>query len=372
MKVSCYYGEPPIGWDQQLYSAQREAGLGQSLFWARVLHRVDGVEPLFLTVEDNQELLGQLLLFRKPPFDRKTRRRLSRLSAWRMGAQETLEWLDAPVIHTPQLAAEILGVLLEWIEAYARERSIGIVRSLGWAGTSRFLNDPETLQVFDARGYLHSGWATLLVDLTASEDQLWRNLDHAARKSLKRCEREGVKVRRIADFEDFVEKYYTPYVMTEKAYGRRANPLNVAQVMFEEDTEKYYSYFVAESAERETLATLGMYSFNGVTTEIASALTPIAFERKIPAQDILHWEMMKYAKAQGCHTFNLGGVAPEPHDVKEAGIRRFKEKWGGQYVEYYRFEKATGAARVWHAIRPLAGHLKRSLTRRLPASGQKA
>jgi lipid II:glycine glycyltransferase (peptidoglycan interpeptide bridge formation enzyme) len=85
-----------------------------------------------------------------------------------------------------------------------------------------------------------------------------------------------------------------------------------------------------------------MYVFNGVATETASALTAHAYSQKIPAQDLLHWEMMLEAKRMGCHTFNLAGVSPNPIDPKSEGIRRFKEKWGGTFFEYTRFERTRG------------------------------
>ena len=87
------------------------------------------------------------------------------------------------------------------------------------------------------------------------------------------------------------------------------------------------------------LACLGMYIFNGVATEFASSISALAYEKKIPVQDILHWEMMLEAKRMGCHTFDMAGVNPSPQTPKEKGIRQFKEKWGGRYVEYNIYHK---------------------------------
>ena len=138
--------------------------------------------------------------------------------------------------------------------------------------------------------------------------------------------------------------------------------MTVAERMWREDRDGYYHYYVAESTEGETLATLGMYVFNGVATEVASALSPKAFEHKIPAQDLLHWEMLLEAKRAGCHTFDLAGVDPSVTDHKAAGIRRFKEKWGGRYVEYSRYELEMPSALV--ALRKALGRVARVLHRR--------
>jgi lipid II:glycine glycyltransferase (peptidoglycan interpeptide bridge formation enzyme) len=102
-----------------------------------------------------------------------------------------------------------------------------------------------------------------------------------------------------------------------------------------------------------------MYMFNGVATEIASALSPQAFTQKIPAQDILHWEMLLEAKKAGCHTFDMAGVNPNSSNPKEAGIRRFKEKWGGRYVEYQTFEKQLPLSTTHQIAKRLFGQFRR-------------
>ena len=38
---------------------------------------------------------------------------------------------------------------------------------------------------------------------------------------------------------------------------------------------------------------------------------------------------MLFHKRAGDRYFNLAGYSPAPANEKEAGIRRFKEKWGG-------------------------------------------
>ena len=131
--------------------------------------------------------------------------------------------------------------------------------------------------------------------------------------------------------------FYKTYKASEEYHGRQCNPFS--KIPYEEDRNGYYHYFIAESINGSTLATLGMYIFNGVATEIMSTLAPEALKLKVPAQDILHWEMMLEAKHLGCLTFDLAGINTNPQTPKEIGIRRFKEKWGGEYVEYYTYKK---------------------------------
>ena len=349
------YGESPEQiWDEWLNVAATEAGLGQSTYWARVIQRVDQAQPIFLSTEIEKKTVGQLLLFHKPPFDRQTRQRIGdRSTLWR-DQPDSLEFLDGPVLNSPENARAVLKDFLKWIEHYALTHGIGVIRSNGFAISSRVSLSPAIGKTFERFGYKSSKWATLLVDLTDSKENLWRRLDYAARKCIKKCARAGVIVRKIVDCQDYADNFQEPYAASKVAQGLTASPLYVQQIMFEEDVKGYNAYFVAESQDRQVLATLGLYIFNGVATEMASALTPAAHDLKISAQDLLHWEIIKYAKANGCHSFNLAGIAPEPGDAKEAGIRRFKQKWGGRYVEYSRYEKVMPGWRAWNRTRTMA------------------
>jgi lipid II:glycine glycyltransferase (peptidoglycan interpeptide bridge formation enzyme) len=212
--------------------------------------------------------------------------------------------------------------------------------------------------MFAQRGFLSSRWGTFLTDLTRDETSLWASIDHSGRKCVKKARTMGATVVRMNSFEDYVTRFYGPYCAVEIAAGRSPNPVSVSEAMWREDTERYYRYYIVASAEGETLATLGMYLFNSVATETASALTPLAYSQKIPAQDLLHWELMLEAKRSGCHTFDLAGVSPDPTDAKSEGIRRFKQKWGGVYSEYSRFELTRAGA-----LASLRGVLRQELNR---------
>ena len=336
MYVERIYPTSAADWDPLILRAAH-SNLLQSHYFARLHHRIDRATPVFLQVVDAGEPLSFLLLLHKLPYDRHLRRVRRNLAARLLGSQdETIEWLDGPVFMcTERLAAAATGVLLDWIEEYVEQnRRIGEVRCQGLPHISDLAGSDLIAEQFLAHNYSVSSWGTFLVDLTADVDVLWKNLNRAARKCINKCRRENVQVRHVTD----PHEYWRSYARIKKETGHPVNPKHVAQAVLEEDTEHYYARFVAMQ-DNQVLATLGAYLFNGVATEVASSLSHVAREASLPAQDLLHWELMLYAKTQGCHTFDLAGVNPDSTDPKDAGIRRFKEKWGGRYVEFYRYEK---------------------------------
>lgn len=343
MRVICHANQPPDRWDERLYAAEAEAGLCQSTYWARVIQRVDQALPLFVAVYDDLEIVASLMLLHKIPWDRHAMRKKHGIMELISGTlRGWLEWMDGPVLYyeNEAKAKEALGTLLAWIEAYASKRQLPFIRSFGFAHTSRWAADEDIAQIFAKYGYKRNYWSDLLVDLTPDEEDLWMRISHSSRKMVKRARKMGVCVQEIRSSDEFESKFYIPYRDTETASGRKANPLCVEQMPWEEDRDGYYRFYIAESPEGRVFGTLGMYIFNGVAIEIASCLTSHAFEQKIPAQDILHWEMFLEAKKAGCHTFDMAGVNPNPQTQKEKGIYQFKKKWGGRYVEYYTYEKS--------------------------------
>jgi hypothetical protein len=337
----------PKDWDVRLIAAGQAAGLCQTTFWARVIERVDHAQPIFVEVCSDRSTLPvlSLLLFRKLAWDRHRQRR-DFVAAISTGWSNWLEWIDGPVVHSASDSDVIdaFETLLEWVCERARIDRLSGIRALGIAHTSHWAGDRRLEALFASRGFVPSRWGTFLSDLTRDESVLWRSIDHGARKSVNKARAMGARVVPITSFEEYATRFDAPYRTVEIAAGRSPNPKSVAETMWREDRDGYYRYYIAASPEGETLATLGMYMFNGVATETSSALTAQAYSQKIPAQDLLHWEMMLEAKRAGCHTFDLAGVSPSPADSKGEGIRRFKQKWGGVYSEYNRFDLGqTGA-----------------------------
>lgn len=344
MLVRSCENEPPPGWDDRLCSAFGEAGLCQSSYWSRVMKRSEQGSPIFLEVTDekSRKVLLSLLLIHKIPWDRRKLRRkhsvkdliLSRNSEW-------LEWLDGPVIYTDSISIirEALTTLIGWIDEYASKRKIQRINCLGFSRSSRYASSPDIATIFQEQGYTAVPWATYVVSLSADEDKLWKKLQSSARKSVLRARKMGVIVKKMDSFSESSARYFEHYHKFKIDAGLVPSPPQVFKISWDEDKEGYNHYFIAENARGEVLATLGMYTYNGISTEISSTLSVKAFSEKIPAQDLLHWEMMVKAREMGSHSFDLAGVSPAPETSKEAGIRRFKEKWGGAYREYFRFHR---------------------------------
>lgn len=344
VRIVCYDNNPPQGWDKRVYNAKEEGGLCQSTYWARIIEKIDRARSIYLEVFDgrNNKITASLVILKKIPWDRGSMQKKRGIREMITGKwRGWLEWQDGPVVYSRDKIEiqEAISALLEWVDSYGRTKKLYNILSNGFTHTSRFVSDGEIAKLFVRYGYSASRWGTYLVDLRLKEDELWRKIKSSARKSINKARGLGISLRAISSFDEYVNLYFLSYCKFKSIAGSMENMSSVWKIAWDEDIEKYYRYYVAETANGEVMATLGMNLFNGVATEVASSLNPKAFKDKIPAQDILHWEMILEAKRTGCNTFNLAGVNPRPQNAKEEGIRRFKEKWGGEYIETYRFGK---------------------------------
>ena len=369
VQVNCFAAEPPPTWDAWLSAAGVEGGICQSTYWARVLQRVDHSVPLFVTVSTAPESPSSpdllLLCFHCRPWDRwHNGRPRQPLKNW-VNGRGWLDWADGPAVLTRDAgtAQRALDALLGWVETRVRQGRLATVYGR-CPRSGRFGGEEAVRALFQKHHFAAHHWATFLTDLEVTEDVLWRNLDAAARKCVRKAQNQGVRVVELTTWTDVLERFEKPYQAFELQAGRRPFPATVAQTMWEEDPlRQHVHYYVAVMPTGESLATLGMYTCNGIATEIASSLGPEAHNQKIPAQDLLHWELLLAAKRMGCHTFDLAGVNPAPQTPKEVGIRRFKEKWGGRYVEYNTFAREFGLRKLVSGVRRRVQALRNAIRR---------
>ena len=83
---------------------------------------------------------------------------------------------------------------------------------------------------------------------------------------------------------------------------------------------------------------LGVLAFNGILYEIGLA-REFDIEAGSNAGDLVKWEIMRWGVETGQRAYDLAGVSPSPENAKEEGIRKFKAKFGGKYVEFTKFSK---------------------------------
>jgi hypothetical protein len=283
-----------------------------------------GARSHLIDVQDNgRRIAGALLLHCKPqPNDHFASRAL------RLGVVECLGGPVLPADVTPELLSE----LLNRIEALVIE--LGASR-LSFVAPPSAAVWPELISdVFHARGYRQTSLSTSLIDLTRAPDSIFACFDAAARKGVRKCEKHGLIVEECCDWKSYYCEFLLPFYSSAGHETLIPRGEEVERMIWSEEVlSGLYRFFIARVGNGPVLATLGTHAFNGLATEIASGRTPEGISTDVPAQDLLHWKAFSVHKMAGDLIFDMAGFSSAPASPKEAGIKRFKQKWGGQTVE---------------------------------------
>ena len=180
---------------------------------------------------------------------------------------------------------------------------------------------------------IHS--ATVVVDLTPSEDSLLASFRSKTRYNIGLAARRGVQVRPVAITPESADAMYRLMVLT----GRRAGfPLR-SRAYFEDywtaqaEAGQGWLYFahrgneVLAGAFVTTLGRRAWYKDGGSSQR----------HRELMAPHLLQWEIMRDLRARGIRSYDLVAV-PRPDQLNEShpmyGLWRFKSGFHDQITEY--------------------------------------
>jgi lipid II:glycine glycyltransferase (peptidoglycan interpeptide bridge formation enzyme) len=172
---------------------------------------------------------------------------------------------------------------------------------------------------------------TVLIDLSASEEEMLARMKPKARYNVRLSERKGV-VLRVGTLDD-LSSLYKMYAETSVRDGfviRAENYYLTVWKLFMVGGQPSAVPLIAE-VDGEPVAAIFLFMFAGRVYYVYG-MSRNAHREKMPTY-LLQWEAMKYAKAHGCDVYDLWG-APEVFDESDSmwGVYRFKEGLGGEVV----------------------------------------
>lgn len=182
-------------------------------------------------------------------------------------------------------------------------------------------------------GWCLRPWATLVVDTASDRDVIEARLKRSARKAIRKAERDGLSVRRIESLRQ-LQEYYRFAAQCARRYRKRMYGFRDFESMWQDIRPSgVFETFVAEK-DGEMLAGLSIWGFASSAGELGSFQSERSYQEKLYGPDLVKWHAICWAHGAGLRRFDLAGVNPSPTSRKEAQIRQFKEKWGGEYIEY--------------------------------------
>ncbi len=286
----------------------------QSTYFFDALNQYKKTTPHYIVATSEGNLVGVLMFYRHSLFSIPVLSLLtSRLIIW-----------GAPIVYRDN--HEVFEKLLSEFDRCKPTTIYIQVRNL--VDTSKYD------ELFKRAGFQYVEQLEIEVNLGPSEEDLWKNVYTKRRNQIRRAVKEGCRV----ELQNTPAALEGCYDILKEVYQRAKLPLHPL------------SHF--EALLRFSDAHAGLRIFKVIWQEqlIACMLCLVykdhifdyyagAYSRhfkKYP-NDLLPWEVFKWAKENGFTRFYFGGAGTR--DVP-FGVREYKKQFGGELVSYGRYEKS--------------------------------
>ena len=188
----------------------------------------------------------------------------------------------------------------------------------------------------DSLGYTYDEHLNFMIDLDRPSEEIWRNIHKSRRKGINRAEKSGISIRRIEGPAELDECYS----LIDKTYKNVKVPLadisllKAAYNAFALDGTADYYFAMQDGEPVGTRITL---KFNGTVFDwYAGSKQGAAY-----VDEALVWHILK-ENAGRQQVFDFGGAG---HPQKPYGVREFKRRFGGEEVNFGRYEKVHGKSK---------------------------
>jgi len=211
-------------------------------------------------------------------------------------------------------------------------------------------------------GYSYDFAETFTTDLTRSEDEILKSMQHSCRSNIRKAERSGVWVEEAND-DAFSEEYYEQlkevFLRQElvPSYGAE----RVQQLL--KHLLSSGSLLLLRARDRHNVC---------IATSIYVGLNKVAFywgnasrrdKVHLCPNQLMNWYALTYWKRRGIEVFDWGGAG---------GYGRYKTRYGGRPFSYPQFRKSRFAFGTLRTAAMKAVQLRQQLLGRFHVSGNNA
>jgi serine/alanine adding enzyme len=172
--------------------------------------------------------------------------------------------------------------------------------------------------LFPSEGKLRQNKATLILDISAGPENLWKSFSPKVRNQIRKAQKSGLSTQ--SGGPELLEAFYRPFAVNMRDLG---SPVHHPRFF-----KELFSAFGNNAQVR--LVREGTQTIGGLITLFYknTAIVPWAscFRQYFPKcpNNLLYWEAIQHACARGCTSFDFG------RSSINSGTYHFKVQWGAQ------------------------------------------
>lgn len=175
--------------------------------------------------------------------------------------------------------------------------------------------------------------ANFLLDLTPSEEELFKNLHSKHRYNARYAKKKGVTIE-LAQKDEDLENFYDLLKSTSLRQNYFVRPKKYYRLIWDELHPQDMCHILTAKYKGELLASWMLFLYEKTLYYPYGGSNER--HKNLFASNALGWESIRFGKSKGCEVFDMWGAAEDLEDKKDPyyGFTRFKAKFNGRHVRY--------------------------------------
>jgi len=183
-------------------------------------------------------------------------------------------------------------------------------------------------------------YTTLVINLDRELEDILAKMKSTTRYNIRLASRKGVYVREGGEHD--IGVFYQTLVATSKRKKFKEYPLAYWEQLYETFGAGGYTKIFISEYKGDVVSSLLLVTFGD--TVICKMGGWMGSHGSVHANELLHWEAIKWSKRQGYHSYDFGGIAPEAARAiqQEGGLPKgyegtvtsYKYGFGGEVAFY--------------------------------------
>ena len=189
-------------------------------------------------------------------------------------------------------------------------------------------------QALKSVNYEHEGFLDFLINLDRSEEEIWSDIHKGRRKNINRAQKRfNLKAIELKNREE-IPTFYKLLEETHKNAGVSLEDISLFYAAFDILVPKKLVRFVFAMKEDEPVGCRAVLTFKNEIYDWYAGAKSEALS--FYPNDFLVWHVFCWGRENGFKLFDFGGAGPEGIEFP---VRTFKERFGGQLINYGRYTK---------------------------------
>ena len=296
--------------------------------------------PIFISVLDEKNAvvgqLGLLIIKTSVQYGGALFQKLSKIIS---GVSTRGIWQYGPTIHTENKMEkkEILRMILKANNEIIKKYNLVFIE--GYSAPLDVSLCDEEIKEYEKYGYNTKKFVAFLTDLKKPIEEIWKNVQHYAKKNVNRAAKRGVTIKELKTFEDSKQA-----ISLFQKWGKTkgliiSDPEQQLKKFWDRQNSGFEKTFLAFK-EEQLVSSITISHFNNIVVpiQVLNSYSSIARNLGGPA---LTWYAIKWSKEFkfGIYDITGGPLLPEnEQDDKKRpfSLIHYKKKWGGkQYIHYH-------------------------------------